>query len=637
VPLVRFDAPYYSNDVSEGAGWLTHTLELSDPSSEAVEVTVQGQSYASADMDVSAKTIRFEPGQTTATFATRVYEDALYEGAEVFKFDLVSAVGAQIDLSNADYRSFYGYIIDNDAPTLPLVRFDAPYYSNDVSESAGWITHTLTLSAPSTQAVEVSVRGQSYASADMDVSDKIIRFEPGQTTATFATQVYQDTLYEGKEVFKFDLVSAVGAQIDLSNSDYSSFYGYVIDDDASRLPLVRFDAPYYSNDISEGAGWLSHTLRLSAPSTEVVEVTVRGQSYASADLDVSDKVIRFEPGQTTATFTTRVYEDELYEGKEVFKFDLVSAVGAQIDLSNSDYPSFYGYVIDNDAPGSNPAPTGISLVGNTVRENSTSGTWIGTLWASDPDPSEMFTYTLLDDAGGRFAIQGNQLVVANGPFLDYEQAMSHQVTVRVTDSGGAILEKVLTVSLLDVYETPVVVPPADLTTSSSVTLPEGTLQVTAIGSRNLRLVGNTSDNIIKGNKGNNTIDGAAGDDVISGGLGKDVLTGGKGKDAFGFETKPSKSNVDTIKDFNVRYDSIWLDNISFQKLGKKGSLDQPSKVSKAFFTIGSSSKDKNDYIIYDNKKGVLYYDADGSGAGRQVEIAKLSKNLKLTSNDLFVI
>ena len=61
-------------------------------------------------------------------------------------------------------------------------------------------------------------------------------------------------------------------------------------------------------------------------------------------------------------------------------------------------------------------------------------------------------------------------------------------------------------------------------------------------------------------------------------------------------------------------------------------------MNKDFFTIGSKAKDKYDYVIYDNKKGKLYYDADGSGTKyKQVEIATLSKNLKMTEKDFFVI
>jgi Ca2+-binding RTX toxin-like protein len=98
-----------------------------------------------------------------------------------------------------------------------------------------------------------------------------------------------------------------------------------------------------------------------------------------------------------------------------------------------------------------------------------------------------------------------------------------------------------------------------------------------------------------------------------------------------------KSVVDRIADFNVKDDAIWLDNAVFTKLGKKGTFDAPAKLSKSFFTIGTKAKDKNDYVVYDSKAGKLYYDADGSGKGKAVEVATLSKNLKMTYQDLFVV
>ncbi|WP_230532607.1 hypothetical protein [Microvirga roseola] len=104
-----------------------------------------------------------------------------------------------------------------------------------------------------------------------------------------------------------------------------------------------------------------------------------------------------------------------------------------------------------------------------------------------------------------------------------------------------------------------------------------------------------------------------------------------------FDTKASRSNKDKILDFKVKDDSIWLDNKYFKKLGKKGSEAKPAKLNKKFFTVGDKAKDKNDYLIYDKKKGVLYYDADGSGKDKAVEIATLRKKLRMTSKDFFVI
>ena len=44
-----------------------------------------------------------------------------------------------------------------------------------------------------------------------------------------------------------------------------------------------------------------------------------------------------------------------------------------------------------------------------------------------------------------------------------------------------------------------------------------------------------------------------------------------------------------------------------------------------------------DRIFYDHDDGVLYDDADGTGAGEQVTLAKLSARLRLTSLDFLII
>ncbi|HZH50332.1 MAG TPA: calcium-binding protein [Microvirga sp.] len=144
--------------------------------------------------------------------------------------------------------------------------------------------------------------------------------------------------------------------------------------------------------------------------------------------------------------------------------------------------------------------------------------------------------------------------------------------------------------------------------------------------------------VLKGGTGNDRLFGDRGNDQLWGNAGKDVMTGGRGKDAFVFDTKPNKkTNLDTVKDYNVRDDSVWLDNAIFKKLGGRGSVDSPAKINKAFFQVGERADDRNDYLIYNKKTGILYYDADGSGGGRQVEIAKFSKNLKMSANDFFTI
>jgi Ca2+-binding RTX toxin-like protein len=93
----------------------------------------------------------------------------------------------------------------------------------------------------------------------------------------------------------------------------------------------------------------------------------------------------------------------------------------------------------------NQPPTDILLSNDVVAEGVGVGAVVGGLSAADPDDGESFTYTLVDDADGSFAIDGSSLVVA-GP-LDYETASSRDLIVRVTDSAGNAFEKSLTVNL----------------------------------------------------------------------------------------------------------------------------------------------------------------------------------------------
>lgn len=153
----------------------------------------------------------------------------------------------------------------------------------------------------------------------------------------------------------------------------------------------------------------------------------------------------------------------------------------------------------------------------------------------------------------------------------------------------------------------------------------------------INLTGNGFDEEIIGNADRNTLKGQGGNDKLLGGKGKDVLVGGKGKDVFVFDTKPGSGNVDAITDFDVKNDSIWLDNAVFTKIGKAGSEAKPAHLKKSFFVISDKAKDANDHIIYDKASGSLFYDVDGSGSRTAVEFARLKPNLALTHKDFFVI
>ncbi|MET0743603.1 MAG: calcium-binding protein, partial [Microvirga sp.] len=60
-------------------------------------------------------------------------------------------------------------------------------------------------------------------------------------------------------------------------------------------------------------------------------------------------------------------------------------------------------------------------------------------------------------------------------------------------------------------------------------------------------------------------------------------------------------------------------------------------VKSDFFHTGAAAHDADDHLIYNRSTGALYYDSDGTGAAKQVLLATLSKNLKMTYKDFFVV
>src|SRR5262249_34306675 len=100
-------------------------------------------------------------------------------------------------------------------------------------------------------------------------------------------------------------------------------------------------------------------------------------------------------------------------------------------------------------------PTDIALSQTTVLENSSAGTVVGLLTASDPDTSDSFSYTLLSNPGNLFAIDGANLVVVGQ--LDYETESSHNVTIRVTDSVNNTFDKTFTIGVMNANDAPTLV------------------------------------------------------------------------------------------------------------------------------------------------------------------------------------
>ncbi|WP_445502949.1 hypothetical protein [Microvirga sp. G4-2] len=178
--------------------------------------------------------------------------------------------------------------------------------------------------------------------------------------------------------------------------------------------------------------------------------------------------------------------------------------------------------------------------------------------------------------------------------------------------------------------------PTDTTpTTSEPTTTEPT-PTQPVPSDSTAINGTSSSDKLVGTSSGETIDALAGNDTLWGKGGADILKGGSGKDIFVFDTAPGNGNIDTITDFNVADDTIYLDNAIFTKLGS-GSMSSPKKISSGYFEIDDRAEESNDFLLYNKQTGSLMYDADANNSGAPVEIAKLAAGLSLTSSDIYII
>jgi G8 domain/Cadherin domain/Bacterial Ig domain/K319L-like, PKD domain/PKD domain len=94
-----------------------------------------------------------------------------------------------------------------------------------------------------------------------------------------------------------------------------------------------------------------------------------------------------------------------------------------------------------------------------VDENSSAGTSVGVVAASDPDAGDSLGFAIIaGNTGTAFAIDGSGAISVAGS-LDYEVTSQYLLTVEVTDSGGLIDSAAVTVDINDVFEAPPNLPP----------------------------------------------------------------------------------------------------------------------------------------------------------------------------------
>lgn len=100
------------------------------------------------------------------------------------------------------------------------------------------------------------------------------------------------------------------------------------------------------------------------------------------------------------------------------------------------------------------APTNLTLSHAAIAENQSAGSVVGVLAATDT-LNDTLRYSLVDNAGGRFAVDPVTGVVTATAAFDFEAGRAYDIIAQVTDSAGLSTTLAATISVTDVNEAPV--------------------------------------------------------------------------------------------------------------------------------------------------------------------------------------
>lgn len=156
------------------------------------------------------------------------------------------------------------------------------------------------------------------------------------------------------------------------------------------------------------------------------------------------------------------------------------------------------------------------------------------------------------------------------------------------------------------------------------------------GSGNDTINGDAGSDQLYGEAGEDRLSGGRGNDTLRGGTGNDILTGNEGSDRFNF-FNPALDGIDTITDFDVTQDivGIYVGNSITRSVFQTSGLAVNSPIAANQFRVGLQAASSSDRLIYNSSTGALFFDADGTGAAAQVQIAQISTGLALTSANFF--
>ncbi|AFY58654.1 V8-like Glu-specific endopeptidase [Rivularia sp. PCC 7116] len=424
-----------------GSTTATFTVNLSSTTTEDVVIdfaTRSDNADAGTDFVENTGQLTIAAGQTSGDITLEILGDTDVEGDESVSLDL-SVVSGGTFANGATTATAGVNIIDDDSViSIPITGGDPTVVEGD-SDAPSTLTLTLDrfggLNGTDTIKVEIIEKGDNPAQASDFVdgfSSSEVTFAAGEDTKTIDIAINPDREIEGDETFGVKLTSVSGTALVPSEDLIFT----ILNDDANTPPTIT-----------------------SNPTFQVAENTTTVGTITANDADGNDLSFSITGGADQGLFSINDSGELSFINAPDFETaaDADADNNYQVQIAVSDGAENVAQDLTITVENVNETPT-VDDATFTVDENSTSGTEVGIITATDPE-KEALTFAIssgnLDpdnDSNLAFAIDPSTgtITVNDKDDLDFEVTPTFNLEVTATDAGDLTDTANITVNLNDV-------------------------------------------------------------------------------------------------------------------------------------------------------------------------------------------
>ncbi|WP_203329005.1 cadherin domain-containing protein, partial [Candidatus Laterigemmans baculatus] len=389
-----------SSDDADGTDSVSYSLDDDAGGRFAIDANT-GVVTLAAGLDYETSTSHTVTVRATSTDGSSTTQNFTINVNDIDEFDATPVVDANVAANE----------IDEDAVIGSAVGITA---SSDDADGTDSVSYSLDDDAGGRFAIDANT-GVVTLAAGLDYETSTSHSVTIRATSTDGSSTTQNFTINVNDVDEFDATPVVDANAAANEIDEDAVIGSAVGITASSDDADGTDSVSYSLDDDAGG-------RFAIDANTGVVTLAAGLDYeANTSHSVTVRATSTDGSSTTQNFTINV--------NDVDEFDATP-------------------VIDTNA------------AANEIDEDAVIGSAVGiTASSDDADGTDSVSYSLDDDAGGRFAIDANTGVVTLAAGLDYETSTSHSVTVRATSTDGSSTTQNFTINVNDVDEfnaTPVI-------------------------------------------------------------------------------------------------------------------------------------------------------------------------------------